>query len=181
MRALLVLLLLTIFAWGDEKGELLKFYQNHEYQKGCSYGLINFEKFRKDEDFVSIYALCCLNSDEINRLAVPIIILKNSKEARANAAYFSVILTQKKLLCHALMDDVDISGLNLPKTDHILSKVFKLFTEKKYKKDNNMYLFIDETNPSISYRMFAKIEESICKLILQKYINGILVKEHTFK
>ena len=64
-------------------------HQDKAYQKACKTGLKVFQKFRNDEEFVSLYAFSCLNADQIDRLAIPISILKNSEEARSNAAYFS--------------------------------------------------------------------------------------------
>jgi muramoyltetrapeptide carboxypeptidase LdcA involved in peptidoglycan recycling len=79
MKILLVLLLsLPLFA--DIKQNMFNLYQNKKYEKVCSIGFNNFKKHKKDEEFVSLYAFACLNSDYIDRLAIPVAMLKFSPE-----------------------------------------------------------------------------------------------------
>ena len=158
---------------------LINYYKNHEYKKVCTKGITIFEKFKRNEDLVTMYAISCLKSDYIDRLAVPIVILKKSKNARANAAYFSTILTQKKLLYHSLIDNKDISGLVFPNTDHIISKVFKLYVEKKYKKSDNIYIF-DLNKEGLKYKLFLEKENMPIKMVILKEKNGKIVEIHKF-
>ena len=111
MKLLMMFVLLTSLVQADLKQELYHLYQSEQYGIACSKGMKHFQKNRKDTEFVSIYAFSCLKADYIDRLAVPISILKHSEESRANAAYFSVILMQKKLLYHAIIDGYDLTPL----------------------------------------------------------------------
>ena len=104
----------------------------------CDEGISKLSRNKNDEKFVSLYAFACLQADNIDRLALPIIMLKNSRDARKNAAYFSTILLQKNLLIDALENNQDISGLNLPSTDYVLSKVFSLFAAQQFAFRNNV-------------------------------------------
>ena len=127
MKHLITILLFFTFAYSDTKTDLLQLYNNKEYKAACKLGMDNYGDYTRDEAFISLYAFSCLNADYIDRLAVPISALKYSKEARANAAYFSTVLMQKKLLYHALIDGYPIGSLVLPTTDFVLSKVFDLY------------------------------------------------------
>jgi len=105
---ILFILAYNLYAY-DIKQNLFTLYQNKKYEKVCSIGFRNFQKYKKDEEFVNLYAFGCLNADYVDRLAIPIVTLRFSKESRANSAYFAVILMQKKLLYHALIDGYDLS------------------------------------------------------------------------
>lgn len=104
MRIFLALLLsITIYA--DIKQKMFDLYQNKKYEDVCNIGFNNFRKNNNDEEYISLYAFGCLNSDFIDRLSTPIAMLKSSKESRSNSAYFSIILMQKNYyIMHFLMD-----------------------------------------------------------------------------
>lgn len=159
--------------------ELISYYKKNQYKKVCTKGITIFEKFKKNEDLVTMYAMSCLKSDYIDRLAVPIVILKKTKNARANSAYFATILTQKKLLLHSLIDGVDISGLIFPKTDHIISKIFMHYVEKKYKKTDNTYIF-NEIDPDFTYKLYLEKDKKPIKMVILKLKEGKIVETHKF-
>lgn len=142
MKTILIFLL-AINLYANTKENMFGQYQNGKFEKACSIGFHDFHANRKDDEFVSLYAFACLKADYIDRLAIPITMLKYSKEARSNSAYFSVILMQKKLLYHALHDNYDISTLKLPTTDYILSKVFDLYSKLEKHTPRKFYLFED--------------------------------------
>ncbi len=182
MRLLLLFatLLTVTFAKNISVQELIKFYKNKEYKKVCSHGITIFNKFKKDEALVSMYAFACLKSDYIDRLSVPAVILKNSKEARANAAYLAIIVAQKKLFFHALFDGMDITGLVFPEIDHILSKVFTLYTQNKYKKINDKLIFNDPEEKDIKYEVILKRDEKPVKIILLKLKKDKIIETHKY-
>ena len=92
---ILLILLLSINLYANTKQKMLNLYQNHKYEDVCNIGFDNYRHNNKDEEYISLYAFACLNSDYIDRLSTPVAMLKFSAEARSNAAYFSVILMQK--------------------------------------------------------------------------------------
>ncbi|HID42587.1 MAG TPA: hypothetical protein EYP30_02235 [Archaeoglobaceae archaeon] len=128
MRLLLFFLVFLTYSFGDKiiTKDIINLYKSGEYRKACNYGFRVFEKFKNDENMVSLYGISCLKAGYVDRIGIPILLLKSSKSARANAALFSTILAQKKLLFYALFDNVDISSLVFPETDHIISKIFTL-------------------------------------------------------
>lgn len=179
----LIILLLSMFSLllSDAKQELYSLYQLKQYEKACKLGLLNFNKNRDDENFVSIYAFSCLNADYIDRLSVPISILKNSKEARSNAAYLSIILMQKKLLEHSLLDDYNLKLLKLPTTDNVLSKVFDLYSKEQQTKKIPLYIFVDPNNDKISYRLFLSKNADSTNIVIEELYDAILVKKHIYR
>lgn len=94
MRIILLTLLATIL-FADVKEDMFDLYQNEKYDEVCNLGHRWLDGNIRDEEFVSLYAFGCLRSDYIDRLSIPISLLKFTKESRSNSAYFSVILMQK--------------------------------------------------------------------------------------
>ncbi len=177
---LILALLLSLSLYANAKQDMFTLYQNKNFEKACKLGFKNFTKNKKDEEYISLYALSCLHADFIDRLAIPISILRYSKEARANAAYFSVILMQKKLLYHAMLDDYDISSLNLPSTNFILSKVFDLYAELGKHKKRDFYIFTDKQDPRLKYKLYIIEEKSVRKIIIEEYYDNISIKRHVY-
>jgi hypothetical protein len=175
-----LLFLLTLSLYANSKEDLLNLYKNKKYENACNFGLANLKDNRRDEEFVSIYALSCLESDHINRLAIPITILKFSPEARANSAYFSVILMQKRLLYHALLDGYDLSSLNLPTTNFILSTVFDLYAEQAKNTKNDFYIFTDKNDNRISYKLYLEKHNKLNKIIIEKFYDKKLIQQHMY-
>ena len=177
---LILFLLLTINLYADMKQNMFNLYQNSKYEEVCSLGFDNFNTYKKDEEFISLYAFSCLNSDYIDRLAIPIAMLKFSKEARANSAYFSVILMQKKLLYHALVDNYDLSQLDLPATDYVLSRVFELYTKIGIHEPRAFYLFEDTKNPKLKYKLYLVKDRNLSKMVIEEYYDTITIKRHVY-
>ena len=179
MRLLILLLLITNI-YADVKQEMFGLYQNKKFAKVCTMGFDNFGKYKRDEEFVSLYAFSCLNSDYIDRLAVPTAVLKFSEEARANSAYFSVILMQKKLLYHSLLDGYELSKLKLPTTNYVLSKVFNLYT-KLGKHDNRaFYIFQDPKDKKLTYKLYLTKDYKITKMVIEEFYDTMLIKRHIY-
>ena len=176
---LLGLLFLSILS-ADIKKDLYHLYQDKQYTEACSKGLKVFQKYRKDEEFVSLYAFSCLYADHIDRLAVPISTLKHSEEARSNSAYFSVILMQKKLLYHSLVDNYKLSDLKLPTTDHVLSIVFDLYAKTDQTRKRDYYTFKDINNEKISYKLYLQNDTHLKKMVIEEYYDTIMTHRHIY-
>jgi hypothetical protein len=179
MKIVLLSLLCTIL-FADVKDDMFNLYQNEKFDETCTLGHQYLDKNIRDEEFISLYAFGCLNSDYIDRLSIPISLLKFTKESRSNSAYFSVILMQKKLLYHSLVDDYDISKLELPSTEYILSKVFDLFAKLGKHERRNVYIFDDSQNPRITYKLFLVKEEKIDKMVIEEYFDKISIQRHVY-
>jgi hypothetical protein len=177
---IVLILFLTISLYADIKRDMFNLYQNKKYEDVCSMGFDNFKQNKRDEEFVSLYAFSCLNSDYIDRLAIPTAVLKFSKESRANSAYFAVILMQKKLLYHALLDNYDLSSYKLPTTDYVLSKVFDLYSKLGKHDPRAFYLFEDENDPKLTYKLYLSRDDKVTKMVIEEFYDTIAVKRHIY-
>ena len=179
-KALFILPFLSLLLWADLKQNMLDLYENKRYEDVCNIGFNNLGKHSKDEDFLLLYAFGCLKSDFIDRLSLPIILLKYTKEARSNSAYFSIILMQKKLLYHALVDGYALDRYKLPTTNYILSKIFDYYASLGKHKSRGVYLFDDTTNPKLSYKLYLIKKSKPYKMVIEEYDENRLIKKHIY-
>lgn len=179
-KTILILLFLITFLNATSLDDIYKLYEEKEYRKVCLKAGDLYHMYKTDEKFLNIYAHACLEEDMINRTILPIIKLHKTKEARENAAYFATILYQKKLLYYALVDDIDISYVNLPKTKYILSIIFNKFVSGYYEFKNDAYWFKDDNDNEISYKLSAELHQNAKKLFLRTYKNSELIKVRTY-
>lgn len=177
---LLLTLVLVLNLYANTKQNMFNLYQNKKYEKVCQIGFDNFKKNKRDEEFVSLYAFSCLNSDYIDRLAVPTAVLKVSREARANSAYFSVILMQKKLLYHALVDNYDLSKFSLPTTDYVLSRIFDLYSKLEKHEPRAFYLFEDPNDTKLTYKLYLVRDYKLNKIVIEEFYDTITIKRHAY-
>lgn len=177
---IILILFLSITLYADIKNDMFNLYQNKKYEDVCSMGFDHFKNNKRDEEFVSLYAFSCLYSDYIDRLAIPISVLKLTEESRANSAYFAVILMQKKLLYHALLDNYDLSPYILPTTDYVLSKVFDLYTKLGKHEPRAFYLFEDPNDPKITYKMYLSSDYKVTQMVIEEFYDTIAVKRHIY-
>ncbi len=175
-----LLLLFSVSLSANIKKDMLNFYENKKYAKVCNLGFRHFNKYSKDQDFLMLYSFGCLHSDFIDRLTLPIGMLKYTKEARANAAYFAAILLQKKLLYNALIDNYQLSKYKLPTTDYILSKIFDYYVALGKHPPRDFYLFNDLKNPKLTYKLYLKKNSKPYKMIIEEYYDDTLIKKHTY-
>jgi hypothetical protein len=178
MKFFLLLSLLFFFGHANSKEKVINLYKIGQYKESCLAGLSIIDQYSRDENFMTLYAFACLNSDYIDRLNLPISKLKFSKEARSNAAYFSVILMQKKLLLHALVDGYSLSDFKLPSTDFVLSKVFELYLKAPH--GVKRYHFNDQEKPHISYKLYLEKQRGVHKIVIEEYYDKILTKRHFY-
>lgn len=163
-----------------ELDKIKEYYNQNNYEKACLKSGEIYNNFSDNEEFLSMYAHSCLEADMINRLVLPIIKLYNTPEGRENASYFATILYEKKLLYHALIDDVDISYVTLPKTEYILSKIFQKFVNGNYNFSDGAYWFMDELDSSISYKLSAEEHQKVKKMFIRTYKDGQIIKVRTY-
>jgi len=176
----LVFILLTTILNATNKEDIINYYKNKDYRKACIKAGDLYQKYKSDEEFLNIYAHSCLEVDMINRTILPIVKLYKTPQSRENAAYFATILYQKKLLYHALVDDVDISYINLPKTKYILSIIFNKFVSGDYEYKNGAYWFTDENNSELSYKLSTEMHQKAKKIFLRTYKDGKIIKVRTY-
>lgn len=177
IRLLFLLISGTLILFASDSSRLYSLYQNGHYLQACNEGIKKLSRHQTDEKYVSLYAFSCLQADKIDRLALPIIMLKQSQEARKNAAFFSTILLQKNLLISALETGRSLESLNLPTTGYILSSVFDLFSKGYYTFKQHVYLLTDPQNPRQTYRMY----HNDSGLFIEEYYDTIMTKQHKYR
>jgi hypothetical protein len=177
---LMILLLLFVSLQADIKQKMFQLYQDEEYARACTMGYDYFKKYKKDEAYVSLYAFSCLKSDYIDRLSQPITSLKYSKEARKNAAYFSIILMQKKLLYYSLIDGYELSQFKFPTTEYVLSKVFDLYTQLPKHQQKKFYILKDPNDSRLKYKLYTMKQHGINKMVIEEYYDTIKIKRHIY-
>ena len=184
MKTILFILMTTSFLFSSNLSTLYKLYEKQEYDKACDYAFKYYykKKNKKSETYLTFYGLSCLETNNLSRIATPMIALTKSEDARANASYFATILLQKQLLLQALIDEKPLGMLTLPKTNFVLSKIFQLFVEKKYSLDNNIYKFIDEKNEEITYQLYIKKDKKKSEyMVIDIYKNEKFTKRYQYK
>lgn len=180
MKLTILLFFIIINLHANTKQNMFNLYQNKKYEDVCKIGFDNFRNNKSDEEFISLYAFACLHSDYIDRLAIPTAMLKFSKESRANSAYFSVILMQKKLLYHAMVDSYDLSSIDLPTTDYVLSKVFDLYSKLPIHEQRAFYLFEDPHDKKLTYKLYLSKGDKLNKMIIEEFYDTITIKRHVY-
>jgi len=177
IRHLLLFSVFVLSLFSATREGILEDYQNKNYAQACIEGSTIVKTFRGDELFINAVAHSCIQADIIDLLPTPIVLLKMTESARQNASYYATILFQKKLLYHALIDHVDISGIRVPKVDYVLSTVFDLFVRGAYTKEGEVYHLKDDT---YTYAMRVIESNRHQKVEIKKLKNGELVKAYYY-
>lgn len=174
----------TAFLFSSNLSTLYKFYEKQAYVKACDYAVKHFYKKRNknSNQYLTLYGLSCLETDKIYRIATPMLRLKSNKDARANSAYFSTILLQKKLLFQALVDKVSLKNLHLPNTNFILSKIFTAFVNEQYILKADVYTFKDEKKKEMRYQLYVKENKKKEKqMIIDVYKDDKFTHRYSYK
>jgi len=184
VKIILFMMIAISFLSSSNLSTLYKFYEKQEYDKACNYALkYALKKQNKNnEQYLTLYGLSCLETNHISRIAVPMVSLTKSEDARANASYFGAILLQKNLLMQALMDKKSLGELHLPRTNFVLSKIFYLFLKEKYTIKDNIYYLTDEEDETIVYRLYIKkYKKNIKYMMIDIYKNSKFTKRYQYK
>ena len=181
MRWKFLIVLFNLIGYSSDLSTLYHYYENQEYDRGCDYAMRHYNKNKDDEKFVALYGLSCLETNNIHRIATPMIVLKKSKSSRENASYFGTILLQKQLLKQAILDGKDLGNLRLPKTNFVISKIFNLFVEKKYTLKDGIYRLVDSQNGDIKYQVYTQKDKNIDYMIIDIYKSDKFIKRYRYK
>ena len=163
---------------------LYKLYEKQDYSKACDYAFKYFykKKNKNNENYLTLYGLSCLETNNLSRIAIPMTSLSKSEDARANASYFSTILLQKQLLLQSLIDEKPLGELLLPRTNFVLSKIFYLFLKKEYLLKDNIYYLNDESNEEIKYQLYMKKNKKNSQyMVIDIYKNEKFTKRYQYK
>lgn len=156
----------------------MELYAQKDYRAACLEGARILRDSRDDETFVNAYGIACLKSDFID-LAVPAVMyLRSTPGARQNASYILTVVLQKKLLYHALADNVDLSGSQLPDTPHILSKIYNAYARGDYERrsDGAYEMQINGRTTTLD----SLQEGGHFKVRIRQFEGGRIVDEHLY-
>ncbi len=180
MRVVIFFILFTSTIFSSNLSTLYKLYEKQKYNKGCNYAFKYFKKNRNSEKFLTLYGLSCLETNNINRIAIPMVRLNSTKSSRENASYFGTILLQKQLLKQALLDHKELGELKLPKTDFILSKIFNLFVKKRYNLKDDIYILKDSQDSTIKYQLYIKKTSNKNLMVVDIYKDSKFIKRYIY-
>lgn len=170
---------LSLIAHADIPSQMYTLYQKGDYSASCDLGLLHFKQFQSNEAHLSLYAFSCLKADQIDRLNTPLMLLNNTKEARANASYFSMLVMQKKLLMQSLYDNTSLKSLKFPTSSHLLSKIFAFYLNDP-QSSTTIKEYIDPSNPRISYKLYTTALNGHHTLAIDEYYDKILTLHHVY-
>jgi hypothetical protein len=179
-KTLLVIFLASNCLFGITLDDVVDLYKKGDYHQACIYAASIYERMGHNEPYLSLYGYACLKSDNINSLAKPIMKLVKTKEGRADARYFASVLFQKKMLYAAVVDNEDISYINLPNTEYILSQIFTKYVRNDFEKDGDAWVFQDENDESTKHIMTLVIDGEYPKLYLKTYKADKLIKTRVY-
>lgn len=179
MRGVVVAVLLAAvtMASAATPERIFNFYQAGDFRNACLEGAQILREYRNDDIFVNAYGIACLKSDFIDLAAPSVMHLRATRASRQNAAYILTVVLQKKLLYHAIADDIDISGTLLPNTPHILSKVYSAYIKERYERQGNGYeMQIDGERVSLD----SLFEGGHFKIRIRRYEGDQLIAQHLY-
>lgn len=180
MRIFIIFFLLTGLVNAKSTKAFLKDFNAGNYKEVCKNGLNHYYGGRKTEMFVAMVGTACAYVDNINPLGLLQKNLVSSADARETASYFATLLLQKRLIYQFMLDDINVTRLTLPYSNHILSLVFTNLAEKNYKilsKKPKMIKIIDgEKNILVSIS-----DDTPHKILIDVYEGSVLTKRHWFQ
>ncbi len=179
MKKIILLLIFITFAISANLNydKIVESYKKRDYKETCRYGKKILEKL--DNRFLSLVGNACAKEDDINILGDIIKHLNKSKADRMNSSYFATLILEKKLICQFMNDNINLSNLSLPKTNHILSRVFDNIAKGKYKILNKKNKKIKIIDGSFTYLMWLS-DNKPKRVYIDEFKNGTFVKRHWF-
>lgn len=172
------LLFFNLFAQNGNYNNILKLYKKANYKMVCRYGKMILNKL--DDNYLSLVGNACAKEDDIQILGKILPKLNKTKNDRLNASYFATLILEKKLIYQFMNDNIKLTGLTLPKTNHILSRVFEKLAQNQYTKDHDKLKNIQINDGIYKYILWLSGDKPP-KVYIDEYKNGMLVKKHWFR
>ena len=177
MKMFFLLLFSALFLFAKvEKEDVYNAYKNKNFTQSCKLGMSILGREKRDENFVSVVGLSCINADMIDTAVNSAKYLKATAIGRNNASYIASIFLIKKLLLQFMFNDTDISTLSLPKSDHVLSIVFENVSQKKYKIVEGVYFV---TQGEYTYSL-SKTIDTYNKIVIRKFKGLHPLEQHIY-
>ncbi len=163
-----------LFASEQDYNKCIDYFKNKDYLKCCRLGSRIYYKY--SSNFASMVGIACAKTDNINILGDIIKRLYKTKFDRTNASYFVTLIFEKKLLYQFVLDKINLKNLSLPKTKHILSRVFEKISSGNYKYIDGKIAIQDKEYKYIIWLTTGKKRV----MVIDEYKNGILIKRHRY-
>lgn len=158
------------------KEDMIKDYENKEYEKVCLKRASYYKNSGNDEKLLTIIGDSCAKIDYINPLGYVVRGLVSTPEFRENGSYFATLILQKKLIYQFMNDGIDLKNLRLPQSKHVLSVVFENLAIKNYTKVNEKLLI--KTNQK-EYKVW--IDNQKKRVVhIDEYVDGKKIKTHGY-
>lgn len=174
MKKLLILILSVSGLLAITKAEIYNFYKAHNYLDTCKKGVWVLNKYKNDDNYQSIVALSCVKADMINTAIRITKTMIHTPLGRHNASYIASLYLIKKLLLQMVHDNIDISNLSLPKSEHFLSIIFESISHNNFSKVDNTYI-VEKNN--FKYILMPNGNN---KLTIKIYKNNNLISTHIY-
>jgi len=140
MKKLLFFIVLITNLFGITQNDVYNLYKKGDYKNTCLKGMWILNQFKHDDNYQSIVALSCVKVDMLNTAIRITKTMNHTPIGRHNASYISSLFLNKKLLLQLVYDNIDISNLSLPKSEHPLSIVFENVSHHNFSKIDNTYI-----------------------------------------
>jgi len=79
-----------------------------------------------------------------------------------------------------LIDGYNLSSLDLPSTDYVLSKVFDLYAKLGEHESRAFYLFEDDTDKKLTYKLYLTKDDKLSKIVIEEFYDTITLKRHVY-
>lgn len=177
MRALILVCgLLVNVMYAYTYNEVLKDYEAKNYDKVCNEGTAIVMRSDKNEQILVAIGDACAKVDSINILGNVSKNLISTKEFRESGSYFATLLLQKKLIYQFMHDAINVKELKLPRTNHVLSRVFEQLSKGNY---NSVEKRVEISTPEMNYVLWLSDDEPK-KVYIDEIKDGKLVKRHWY-
>jgi len=175
-KILFLMLFFSTLLFGITKNEIYKLYNKKHFKATCEKGTWILRQNSKDDTYLSVVGLSCVNADMINTAIRISKYMGRTKIGRNNASFISSIFLIKKLLIQFIYDEIDLSNLSLPKAEYYLSDIFEKISQNNYKKKGGVYIVkIGKFTYSLE-----PFETSTNKILIKIYQNNKLLSKHIY-
>ncbi|MDD3344423.1 MAG: hypothetical protein PHR87_12715 [Sulfurospirillaceae bacterium] len=179
MKFFLVCIIFMNYMYAYSYNDVLKDYEAGRFEKVCDDGAIFYMRNDKNENILTAIGDACARVDSINPLAAIVKNLISTKEFRESGSYFATLVLQKKLIYQFMNDNINLKELRLPRTNHVLSRVFENLATDNYKVVDEGLRKIEISTPEMDYVLWLSSDDPK-KVFIDEYKNGKLLQRHWY-
>ena len=179
MKLFLVCIVFVSHMFAYSANDVLKDYEAKQFEKVCQNGSNSYMRNDSNGNILTAIGDACAKIDSIRPLGDIVNRLYATKEHRESASYFATIVLQKKLIYQFMNDDINLKELRLPRTNHVLSRVFENLATDNYEIVDKGLRKITITTPEMDYVLWLSTDEPK-KVFIDEYKNKKLVQRHWY-